>query len=320
MEYHLDGFIINPYVLPLQMVIGDPVLKNCKIYAQDADFGNTARRFLKGDEGVLCDAKRVLSRTSGDNRCNTITEISGFTLLDLVSYERKHNEENGENNRDGSDYNLSWNCGAEGPSTKKEVVKLRRNQLRNAMALLLLAQGTPCILAGDEFLNSQNGNNNAYCQDNVIGWTDWGRSAKNEEMIRYVQQLIAFRKRHPALHSSRELTGQDPKRTGMPDLSFHGEDAWQLREDPSVRQFGMLLGGAYMDDEDIYLVFNMHWNEHKFALPALKKGKCWYRQFTTEKGFLEEPECIAEQKTVPVEERTIEIFVAGEVVWDNSDV
>lgn len=309
MEYHIDGFLINPYLLPLDMVVNDPVLRYCKIYINDEEFQNMARKFLKGDEGIIHDAKRLLSRTAGNHRCNTITSPSGFTLNDLVSYENKHNEDNGEHNRDGSDYNLSWNCGVEGPTKKKEVLALRKNQARNAMAMLLLAQGTPCILAGDEFLNSQKGNNNVYCQDNTVGWTDWNLAKKNEEMIQYVSDLIAFRKKHPALRSVRALSGNDPKRSGLPDVSFHGESAWQLSLDSTNRQFGMLLGGTYMEDDDIYIVYNMHWNEHDFALPTLKKGKKWYREFTTSVGFLEEPECLEREKKTEVKERTIEIFV-----------
>lgn len=309
MEYHIDGFLINPYVLPLSMAADDPVLRSCKIYVHDEGFQNMARRLLKGDEGVIGDARYLLSRTAGNHIYNTITSTSGFTLADLVSYENKHNEGNGENNRDGSDYNLSWNCGAEGPTRKKDVLKLRRNQVRNAMALLLLAQGTPCILAGDEFLNTQKGNNNAYCQDNSVGWTDWNLAAKNREMIQFVTDLIAFRKKHPALRSGRALTGNDPKRSGIPDVSFHGESAWQWSGDPGNRQLGMLLGGAYMEDDDIYIAYNMHWNEHEFALPTLKKEKKWYREFTTEEGVLCEPECLERVKKVKVNERTIEVFV-----------
>ena len=128
-------------------------------------------------------AEQFRRKTSVSGSCNYITNHTGFTLEDLVSYDAKHNEANGEQNQDGPDYNYSWNCGVEGKTRKKQIVKLRQGQKRNAMFLLMTAQGTPCLLAGDEFGNSQGGNNNVYCQDNETGWVDWSRLEREKSFF-----------------------------------------------------------------------------------------------------------------------------------------
>ena len=180
MEYHIDGFLLNPYQVPVEFLRRDPVLSGTKLLIKDESFQNTMRRFLKGDEGMIASvAEQFRRKTSVSGSCNYITNHTGFTLEDLVSYDAKHNEANGEQNQDGPDYNYSWNCGVEGKTRKKQIVKLRQGQKRNAMFLLMTAQGTPCLLAGDEFGNSQGGNNNVYCQDNETGWTGADWSEKN---------------------------------------------------------------------------------------------------------------------------------------------
>ena len=131
---------------------------------------------------------------------NYMAATNGFTMMDMVSCEQKHNEANGENNRDGSDYNYTWNCGVEGTTRKKKIVQMRKKQLRNAFLLLFLSQGTPMFLAGDEFGNSQNGNNNAYCQDNEISWLNWHQLETNRDIYEFVKYMIAFRKAHPVFH------------------------------------------------------------------------------------------------------------------------
>src|SRR5262249_18234185 len=141
---------------------------------------------------------------------------------DLVSYNRKHNESNGEGNRDGMDENFSWNCGAEGPTDDLKVQSLRRRQARNLIATLLLSQGVPMLLAGDEFLRTQHGNNNAWCQDNEISWVNWNLAAENADFLRFVREMIALRKRHPALRRRTFLRGAGPDGTQRPDVIWHG--------------------------------------------------------------------------------------------------
>lgn len=312
LEYHIDGFLLNPYVAPMDAIHADPILKHTKILVHDTGFQTVMRRFLKGDEGMVRDVMYWLRHQSETKEIlNMITGQTGFTLRDLVSYDGKHNEANGEQNQDGPDYNYSWNCGAEGPSRKKAVTELRKNQTRNAFFLLLLAQGTPCILAGDEFGNTQKGNNNVYCQDNPVGWLDWSGLEKHPELHDFVKELIAFRKKHPVFWPEKEMTGMTYSKKGVPDVSYHGENAWRVPLEVSSRQLGVYYSGTDRTgegDEDCFVAYNMHWLEHTFALPALPKGKKWYRIASTREGILDKAEPLDDQKFAEVKERTIMIF------------
>lgn len=312
LEYHIDGFLLNPYVAPMDAIHTDPILKHTKILVHDTGFQTVMRRFLKGDEGMVRDLMYWLRHQSETKEIlNMITGQTGFTLRDLVSYDGKHNEANGEQNQDGPDYNYSWNCGAEGPSRKKAVTELRKNQTRNAFFLLLLAQGTPCILAGDEFGNTQKGNNNVYCQDNPVGWLDWSGLEKHPELHDFVKELIAFRKKHPVFWPEKEMTGMTYSKKGVPDVSYHGENAWRVPLEVSSRQLGVYYSGTDRTgegDEDCFVAYNMHWLEHTFALPALPRGKKWYRIASTQEGVLDKAEPLDDQKFAEVKERTIMIF------------
>lgn len=313
LEYHVDGFVVNPYIVSWELLKEDPLLKDIKLMRREEEFQNIMRRFLKGDENMVNDVIRALKHNSAyDGACNYITTHTGFTLWDLVSYECKHNEENGENNTDGPDYNYSWNCGAEGPSRKKAVSGLRRRQVKNAFQLLLTAQGTPCILAGDEFFNSQKGNNNVYCQDNDIGWVNWSRLKTDDSLFQYVKSMIAFRKSHPCMHREEELNGLDRTACGMPDVSYHGESAWQVKSEVSSRQLGVLYSGVKPEDEACFIAYNMHWIPHTYALPSPGKGKKWYLAADTLEGALRTAEPLEEQKNIELEERSVAIFVCRE--------
>lgn len=310
LEFHVDGFIVNPCCTPFEELRKDPLLSNTKILRQKNDFQDIMRRFLKGDEGMIDGVMWWLRHTTGkDGVFNYITSHTGFTLNDLVSYDRKHNELNGEKNQDGPDYNYSWNCGAEGPSRKKAVIELRKNQIKNACMLLLFAQGMPCIHAGDEFLNSQKGNNNVYCQDNETGWLNWSKEGEEHWLFRFVRDLIAFRRKHPVLHCKEELAGIDRVASGIPDISYHGESAWQVPSEVSSRQLGIYYYGEAFGDVSCFVAYNMHWLAHSFALPALTKKKKWYLAVSTQDGVLEEEILLENQKEVIVDERTICIFI-----------
>lgn len=309
MEYHVDGFIINPDTAPMDSICADPVLKGTKIMKHQTGFQNVMRRFLKSDEGTIGEVMYWLRRNSQEEGIyNYVANHNGFTLNDVVSYDGKHNEMNGENNQDGPDYNYSWNCGAEGPSRKRAVVSLRSRQMKNAFSLLLLAQGTPCILAGDEFANSQKGNNNVYCQDNAIGWLDWSRLEREKELRQFVKELIQLRKEHPVLCQAKELKGMDQIACGIPDVSYHGEYAWQVPSEISSRQLGVYYCGAVIKDMDCFAAYNMHWLKHSFALPALSSGKKWYLAMCTDEGFQEEPLLLEHQREIMLKERTIAIL------------
>ena len=312
MEYHIDGFLLNPYQVPVEFLRRDPVLSGTKLLIKDESFQNTMRRFLKGDEGMIASvAEQFRMKTSVSGYCNYITNHTGFTLEDLVSYDAKHNEANGEQNQDGPDYNYSWNCGVEGKTRKKQIVKLRQGQKRNAMFLLMTAQGTPCLLAGDEFGNSQGGNNNVYCQDNETGWVDWSRLEREKSFFHYVKELIAFRKKHGILHQKEALTGTDRSGSGIPDISYHGEAAWQIQQEASSRQLGILYSGSPKKESNCFLVYNMHWIAHSFALPALPKDQAWYQVMSTEEGFYEQPLLIEGKRSIILEGRSVAAFVAG---------
>ncbi|HOO29165.1 MAG TPA: hypothetical protein PLU43_11935, partial [Lachnospiraceae bacterium] len=239
--------------------------------------------FLKSDEDMLQAFLYRQRRNPQDvHVINYLTAYEGFTLNDLVSYDYKHNEENGEENRDGNNYNYSWNCGAEGSTRRKAVGKLRMRQMKNAFAMLLLSQGTPMLLSGDEFCNTQYGNNNAYCQDNKVTWLNWKQTKQSQELYEYVKELIALRKSHPILHMEEELRIMDYAACGYPDLSYHAEAAWYPKMENHIRHIGMMLCGMYAridrltKDSFFFIAYNMHWESHKFGLPKLPKEMNWH--------------------------------------------
>ena len=231
----------------------DPVLNRVKIIAEPWDietcqvgnfpvewsewngkFRDTVRSFVRGDAGMVSELGWRLTGSAdlyGDdgrspfNSINFVTCHDGFTLNDLVSYNTKHNELNCEDNRDGNDYNLSWNCGVEGPTDDPEIAALRRRLAKNFFCLLLFSSGTPMITAGDEFLRTQQGNNNAYCQDNDISWIDWSLVEKNADMLAFCRRAIAFRKSHRSLQRKRFYQGRDTSGNSIPDIAWFGPDA-----------------------------------------------------------------------------------------------
>jgi glycogen operon protein len=257
------------------------------------------RRFVRGDPGLV---GRVASRIAGSpdlyqsesrlpiNSVNFVTCHDGVTLNDLVSYNYKHNEANGENNRDGIDDNLSWNCGVEGETDIPEIEALRERQIKNFVAILLLSVGVPMISMGDEVRRTQKGNNNAYCQDNETGWFDWDLVERNRDMFRFWKLMIDFRKRHTTILRPRFFTGRENER-GLKDISWHGcklnIPGW---DDPYARALSFTMGEPD-DEEDIHVMMNMYWEPLEFEIPDLKgTGRNWYRAVDT---FLPSPQDIA---------------------------
>ena len=246
------------------------------------------RRFIKGDPGVVgAVADRIggsagLYQRSGHtpvNSINFITAHDGFTLNDLVSYNGKHNGANGEDNRDGVNDNMSWNCGAEGPTDDAAVDALRARQVKNFAALLMLSQGVPMMVMGDEVRRSQGGNNNAWCQDNPVGWFDWSKVESEGEMLRFWSELIGFRRSHPVLMRNRYFNGATNAR-GLTDIAWHGTElntpGW---DDGNARVLGFTLG-APEDGTDIHVMANMYWEPLDMALPPLD-GRRWHRVIDT---------------------------------------
>ncbi len=237
----------------------------------DADLGPELVYRLQGSPDIYVSRKEHPT-------INFITCHDGFTLNDLVSYDSKHNMDNGEDNRDGIDNNISWNCGAEGPTDDPAVEALRNRQVKNAFALLMLGRGTPMMLSGDEFRNSQGGNNNVYCQDSPISWLNWKDLKLHADVHEFFKAMIHLRAAHPVLRRSSYYT--DVNRSGYPELSFHGERAWQLDMWQPFLTFGFMYAEpaedfGTKDDCFIYCAVNSHWEDHTLELPVLPEGFRW---------------------------------------------
>ena len=301
----------------------DPVLSRVKLIAEPWDLGadgyqvgnfpvgwtewnaryrDTVRRFWRGDDGQAADLATRLAGSSdlyeADGRrphasINFVTAHDGFTLEDLVSYDEKHNEANGEANRDGSDDNLSWNCGVEGATDDPGIARLRARQKRNLMATLLLSQGVPMICGGDELGRTQRGNNNAYCQDNETSWFDWDPASADRELLAFVRAAIDVRRRHPALRRRRFLRQRrgpgaadviwlDPRGQEMTDA------AWNVA---FVKCLGMRLAGDALDETDdrgrpvvddtLLILLNAHDDAVRFTLPVAERRERWLLVFDT---------------------------------------
>ena len=255
-------------------------------------YRDDVRRFIKGDPGMT---GAVAMRVAGSadlyqsrshlpiNSVNFIVCHDGFTLNDLVSYNDKHNDANGEGNRDGINDNLSWNCGFEGETDDPGIEYLRRQQIKNFAALLMLSQGVPMIVAGDEVRRTQKGNNNAYCQDSEISWFDWDLVEKNADILRFFKLMISFRKCYCHSNLTRQtfFTGEVNER-GLADISWHGTKIFSPGwDDPESRALSYTLGG-FDGADDVHVMMNMYWEDLEFELPAIN-ARNWYEAINTSK-------------------------------------
>ena len=251
-------------------------------------YRDTMRDFVRGVPGrigAVADAlsgSAALYKSSGHgpvNSVNFITAHDGFTMNDLVSYDGKHNHANGEGNRDGVDDNKSWNCGAEGPTDNADIDALRERQVKNLATLLMVSQGVPMFVMGDEVRRSQGGNNNTWCQDNETGWFDWSLPERRPEMLRFWSRLLVFRRSHPALCRDRFFDGSVNAR-GMPDIAWHGTEldrpGW---EDGNARALSWTVAGD-AETPDIHVMANMFWEPLEFALPKVPDRR-WARALDT---------------------------------------
>jgi glycogen operon protein len=303
----------------------DPVLSQVKLIAEPWDLGeggyqvgnfpvlwaewnaeyrDTVRRFWKGDGGLVGGLAFRLTGSSdlydrGGRRpyasINFVTAHDGFTLADVVSYNEKHNEANGEENRDGHNENLSWNCGAEGPTDSKEIIALRARQQRNFLATLILSQGVPMLLAGDEIGRTQRGNNNAYCQDNEISWMDWKLDRWKRELLEFTQLLIRLFHQHPVLRRRVFFQGRRIRGSEVKDLAWFKPDGKEMTDDDwnngFARCLGLRLAGDAIDevdargnrilDDTLLILLNAHHEPVNFVLPAHRRKVRWEVVFDT---------------------------------------
>lgn len=358
-EYHIDGVHLYGSAVSLEMAAADPILSKTKIISvfwngnrgkwkhmgnYNDGFSKIVRCFLKGDENQLGEFVQVSRENPIQSaNINYITNHNGFTMADLVSYERKHNEANGENNKDGENFNYSWNCGVEGKSRKKKIVELRQRQIKNAFMMLLMSAGTPLILAGDEFENSQSGNNNPYCIDGETTWLNWKNADASKDMAEFLKKLIDFRKKYKILHMPNQLMASDPVSCGYPDISYHGSNAWYQAMENYNRHIGVMYctkyDGTKRDIEKcgntsceskkcsgaeqgsagyegtnsgeyelIYVAYNMHWEAHELALPKLVGEGGWTVEMCSGNGDTDI--VLKDDKTVEIAPRTAAILVS----------
>jgi isoamylase len=272
-------------------------------------YRDVVRRFVRGDAGL---AGEVASRIAGSadlyaddarapgNSINFITCHDGFTLHDLVSYSTKHNLANGEDNRDGTGDNTSWNCGVEGKTADPMVNALRLRQARNCLAILMLSRGVPMLLAGDELLRSQDGNNNAWCQDNALSWLNWTATADSRAMLRYTRELIALRRRHTCLTVNRFFDGKPIAGRDIPDISWHGvrleEPPW--RESGPGRVLRFTMAGLQRDEADLHVILNMSDEVVDAVLPVIP-GRRWQVALDTSRAPPADILAPAEQRPHP---------------------
>lgn len=291
----------------------DPILNRIKMIAEPWDlktyqvgnfpvnwsewngkFRDTARRFIKGDAGQVKDLAWRLTGSAdlyGDdgrspyNSINFITCHDGFTLKDIFSYNHKHNEANGEGNKDGINENYAWNCGHEGETDEVNIINLRKQMIKNALCCLLSSLGTPMILGGDEFMRTQEGNNNAYCQDNEISWFNWDYEKKNSDILEFCQKAIAFRKRYTVLQRKKFFSGKDTDADNVPDIAWFGENLGKpLWDDPELKILCYQLDGSEVPSElgnyHLFFILNADFNSHSIEIPQYN-GMKWYRVIDT---------------------------------------
>ena len=301
---NMDGSPMSDPPL-LKSLAFDPILGNVKLIAEAWDAGglyqvgsfpdwnnrwaewngkyrDDLRSFLKGDSGFAsAAAKRIAGspdlydpiHRGADASVNFLTCHDGFTLYDIYSYNMKHNEANGWDSMDGTDDNRSWNCGVEGETEVQEIIELRYKMIKNACAVLMCSRGTPMFYAGDEFCNTQFGNNNSYCQDNEISWLDWSYLEKNRHIYEFFRYMIAFRKSHECIR--RDL----PNRCscGFPNISYHGKQEWRMDASYDSRLIGVMFAGQDSHDMDdiVFLAINAFWEGQTMSLPVLPESLNW---------------------------------------------
>lgn len=333
------------------IIYQDPIISDVKLIAEPWDIGeggyqvgkfppgwaewngkyrDCIRDYWRGADSMLAEFAQRFTGSSdlykNDYRLptasiNFVTAHDGFTLNDLVSYNDKHNEANGENNNDGESHNRSWNCGAEGETKDEAINNLREKQKRNFLTTLFLSQGVPMLVAGDELSRTQNGNNNAYCQDNEISWIDWSKADK--DLIQFTQKLIHFRSKHPTFRRRRWFQGQPIKGMGVEDIGWFLPDGSEMNEEHWNQDFAKSMAvflnghgirsvngkGEQIIDDTFYLIFNAHHEALQFQLPSRKYGANWVKVIDTSISVIaDDSETYSAKESIKVESRSIVVL------------
>jgi isoamylase len=330
----------------------DPIISQVKLIAEPWDLGeggyqvgnfpnlwaewngvyrDTVRRFWKADSGQVGSLAHRLTGSSDlydtagrlpHASINFITAHDGFTLHDLVSYDEKHNDANVEDNQDGHNDNLSWNCGAEGPTDDAAITALRERQKRNFLATLLLSQGVPMLLAGDEAGRTQQGNNNGYCQDNEISWMDWNPDRRRETLLDYTRSLIRLFNHHPVLRRRHFFQGRQIRGSMVKDLTWFRADGNEMSgedwDNPETRCFGLCLAGDAINETDsrgnrivddtLLILLNSHWEPILFVLPQIKSKGQWQLILDTREGMVRRPRRLRRGASYNLEARSLVMF------------
>ncbi len=339
--------LANPPLL--EILAHDPVLARCKLIAEAWDAGglyqvgtfpaygrwtewngkyrDTIRRFLKGDKGQIWEmaqgiqgSPNLYAERGPTASVNFVTCHDGFTLHDLFAYDQKHNEANGEDNRDGANDNNSWNCGWEGPCDDPQVNALRMRLVKNAVAILMISRGVPMILMGDELNRTQLGNNNTYCHDDELSWLDWTNMEKHADLLRFFRLCIAFRRDHPVLRAPSKFQREKGEGSDYADISWHGTQAWNVDWSVDSRSLACLVCGRLSSKVGtkatfIYTAMNMHWESWDFELPKLPDDQQWHLVADTSRPSPEdfcEPgseSVIANQQLIGLGSRSVAILI-----------
>ena len=330
--FHVDGFHIVGQNAPIERIANDPYLASTKIFYEyipeeilcnekgkkhlfiyNDSFMNVTRQIENHMNGSMVQFANHMRRQNGAyGFVNYMANVNGFSLWDSYSYGEKHNFDNGEDNRDGTNNNYSFNYGIEGKTTNRTINSNRFREMRNAFTALLLSQSVPLFVAADEAAATHLGNNNPYCQDNKTGYTVFSKTKGKESLTKFVKQLVEFRKTHKCIRIETPFFMNDYRHLGLPDMSFHGTEPWMMSIGEEQKALGVLYNGAYVDeDQEVFVCYNFHYDSVDMALPLLSPGKRWRLCFNTAEYDNDDfsPKPIHDQQSIKVPGNSISVLV-----------
>ncbi|MBR4706894.1 MAG: hypothetical protein IKP29_02430 [Pseudobutyrivibrio sp.] len=330
--FHIDGFHIVGCNAPIERIAAEPYLAATKIFYEyipeeilcnekgakhlfiyNDSFMNVTRQLENHMNGSMVQFANHMRRQNGSyGFVNYMANVNGFSLWDSYSYGEKHNWDNGEENRDGTNNNFSFNYGAEGKTNNKAINNNRFREMRNAFAALFLSQSVPLFVAADEAAATHLGNNNPYCQDNKCGYTVFTKTKSKTALTNFVKQLVEFRSKHKCLRVETPFLMNDYRHLGLPDMSFHGTEPWMMSIGEEQKALGVLYNGAYVDEkEEVFVCYNFHYDSVNMALPLLAPGKRWRLCFNTAEFNDDDfsPKPIHDQQSIAVPGNSISVLV-----------